>query len=264
MHSDTRREAHHEPIQKRHTKRQQKRIRAKKIRRMIFYTSLVTVLLCIIIFFTPLLSIRSINVSGNFRIESTELYQSLDIYTSQNLFLTRKGNVRKRILAFPYVESVSVKKKLFPPSLEIELQERESICVIPYNNAYAYIDGSGRILELADRRNDLCEINGLRLTSANPGETISLDDNSGLKTVLQALSAFKKSGLMSGITKIDFSDLENITFNYENRIDGVCGPYVDFSRKLSLFREAITSNKLTEHSRGTINLSRTGRAVYTP
>ena len=69
---------------------------------------------------------------------------------------------------------------------------------------------------------------------------------------------------MSGITKIDFTDLENITFNYENRIDGICGPYVDFSRKLSLFREAITSNKLTEHSRGTINLSRTGRAVYTP
>ena len=105
---------------------------------------------------------------------------------------------------------------------------------------------------------------GLRLTSANAGEIISLDDNSTLKTVISALEAFKKSGLMSGINKIDFSDFENITFNYENRIDGICGPYVDFSRKLSLFREAITSNKLTEHSRGTINLSRTGRAVYTP
>lgn len=260
MHSETK----HESIQKRHTKRQQKRIRQQKIRRMVFYALLASVALCIIIFFTPIFSIRSITVSGNFKVESTELYQALDIYQKQNLILTGSGNVKKRLLEFAYIDSVSVKKKLFPPSLDVEIVEREPICAITHNQAYVHIDSSGRILELSDKRNDLCEIFGLRLTSANPGETITLDDNSGLKTVLNAISAFKKSGLMSGITKIDFTDLENITFNYENRIDGICGPYVDFSRKLSLFREAITSNKLTEHSRGTINLSRTGRAVYTP
>lgn len=260
MHSDIK----HESIQKRHTKRQQKRMRAQRIRRIVSLSTLALIVLCIIVFFTPLLGIRHISVAGNFKVDTQSLEQALDSYNGHNLLLARKSNIKSRLLAFPYIESVAVKRKLIPPSLEIGVKEREAICVIAHNQSYVLIDQSGKILEVSDKKNDLTEIQGLRLTSANAGEIISLDDNSMLKTVVSSLEVFKKSGLMSGITKIDFSDFENITFNYENRIDGICGPYVDFSRKLSLFREAITSNKLTEHSRGTINLSRTGRAVYTP
>ena len=104
----------------------------------------------------------------------------------------------------------------------------------------------------------------MNLTAATDGTVISLDDNGKLKTVLSVLEQFRKSGLMSGVTVINFEDIDNITFNYQNRLDGICGPYVDFSRKLSLFREAITSNRLTENSRGTIDLTKKGHAVYRP
>ena len=74
----------------------------------------------------------------------------------------------------------------------------------------------------------------------------------------------KKTDIIKGVTVISFEDVTNITFNYENRLDVICGTYIDFRRKLSLFKEAINSNKLTENSKGTINLSTTGKAIYTP
>lgn len=253
-----------ESLQKRHIRRQQQRRRAMMIRRVTSVSLLSAIVLCIIIFFTPLFAIRSVQISGNSIIETATLEERLNTFVGSNLFTTRKSSIRKSVMDFAYAESVSIKRKLIPPSLIVEITERTPIANLLYNNSYVTIDMTGKILEVGDKNAELPEILGLRLTSANPGELISLDDNSKFKTVIAALEAFRKSGLISGITTINFTDLEEISFNYENRIDGICGPYVDFSRKLSLFREAITSNRLTENSRGTIDLTKTGRAVYTP
>lgn len=82
-----------------------------------------------------------------------------------------------------------------------------------HNNSFVTIDISGRILEVSDRKAELPELAGLNLTAATDGTVISLDDNGKLKTVLSVLEQFRKSGLMSGVTVINFEDIDNITFN---------------------------------------------------
>lgn len=253
-----------ESIRKRHSKRQQKRRRQQLIRRCISLSTLSAIVLCVIIFATPLLNIRNVSISGNIKIDSAELEPIAESFKGHNLILTGKGSVEKALLPFAYTESVSVKRGLFPPSLNIVITEREPVAQLVHNQSYVTIDIDGKILEVGERNTEYAEIIGLKLTSSNAGEIISLDDNGKLKTVIGVLASFKKSGLFAGVTKISLENMDNITFNYENRIDGVCGPYVDFTRKLGLFREAITSNKLTENSRGTIDLTKTGKAVYTP
>ena len=257
-------EGHEDSIRKRHSKRQQKRRRQQLIRRCISLGTLSAILLCVIIFATPLLDIRRVSISGNVKIETAELDPIAESFKGSNLILTGKGSVEKALLPFAYANSVSVKRGLFPPSLTIVITEREPAVQLMHNQSFATIDIDGRILEVGERNTEYAELVGLKLTSSNAGEIISLDDNGKLKTVLGVLESFKKSGLIAGVTKISLEDMDNITFNYENRIDGICGPYVDFTRKLGLFREAITSNKLTENSRGTIDLTKTGKAVYTP
>ena len=251
-------------IQKRHSRRQQKRRRAQLIRRTVSLGLLGIILLCIIVFFTPLLNIRSVTISGNSKIETDQIEQKLGVLTGENLLLTRTGKIEEDILTLAYVDKVSAKRGLFPPSITIEITEREPLAYIVHNNSFVTIDICGRILEVSDRKAELPELAGLNLTAATDGTVISLDDNGKLKTVLSVLEQFRKSGLMSGVTVINFEDIDNITFNYQNRLDGICGPYVDFSRKLSLFREAITSYRLTENSRGTIDLTKKGHAVYRP
>ncbi len=234
------------------------------MRRYISLGTLSVILLCIIIFFTPILDIREVNISGNVKIETAELEPVAESLKGSNLLLTGKGSAEKLILPLAYADSVAVKRGLFPPSLTIVITEREPAVQLMHNSSFVTVDIQGKILEVSDRKAEYAELSGLKLTSANEGEIISLDDNSKLKTVIGILESFKKSGLLTGVTKISLEDIDNITFNYENRIDGICGPYVDFTRKLGLFREAITSNKLTENSRGTIDLTKTGKAVYTP
>lgn len=251
-------------IRRRHTKRQQKRRRQQLIRRTITISTLSVILLCIILFATPLLHIRGVSISGNIKISTEELQPIAESLSGRNLLLTGKKGVKKMFLGFPYTDDISVNKKLFPPSLIIEIEEREPAICLMHNQEFVVADATGRILEVTSSKPEMPELIGLKLTSSNAGETLSLDDNSKLKTVVNILESFKKSGLLTGITKISLEDMDNIIFNYENRIDGICGPYVDFNRKLGLFREAITSNQLTEKSRGTIDLTKTGHAVYRP
>lgn len=257
-------EKQNESIQKRHSRRQQKRRRQQLIRRCITLGILGVALLCVIIFFTPLLDIRSVSVTGNVKIETATLEPVLESLKGQNLILTGKRSIESSLKTFAYTDTVSVKRGLFPPSLTIEIVECEPAVYMTHNSSFVTIDINGKILEVSDRKAELPELAGLKLTSANEGEIISLDDNGKLKTVIEVLTSFRKSGLLSGVTKIDLTDMNNITFNYQNRLDGICGEYVDFTRKLSLFREAITSNRLTENSRGTIDLTKKGKAVYRP
>ena len=51
---------------------------------------------------------------------------------------------------------------------------------------------------------------------------------------------------------------------YQDRINGLCGTQLDLGRKLSLFRETILSNNISDKAKGTIDLTVTGKAVYTP
>ncbi len=251
-------------IRRRHSKRQQKRRRQQLIRRTITISTLSVILLCIILFATPLLNIRDVNISGNIKLTSEETQPIVEQLSGRNLLLTGKKSVKKLFLSFPYTEDVDINRKLFPPSLVIEVTEREPAVYLMHNQAFVIIDETAKILEVSNSKPEIPELIGLKLTSSNQGEILSLDDNSKLKTVINILETFKKSGLLTGVTKISLEDIDNITFNYENRIDGICGPYVDFKRKLGLFREAITSNQLTENSRGTIDLTKTGHAVYRP
>ncbi len=253
-----------ESIRKRHSKRQQKRRRQQLIRRYTFFTVLAVIFLCVIIFLTPIFDIRAVNVEGNVMISTDDLNSALGEYMGKNLLLTSKGDVRRTLQGFAYADKISLKKGIFPPSVTVQIEECQPAVYLMHGKSFVTIDKTAKILEVSEAKPEFGELIGLKLTSANVGETLSLDDNSKLKTVVSMLEDFQRSGLLSGVTKISMENMDSITFNYESRIDALCGPYVDFKRKLGLFREAITSNKLTENSRGTIDLTKTGKAVYTP
>ncbi len=251
-------------IRNRHSKRQLKRRRQQLARRTIFLGSLSLILLLSIIFFTPIFNIRSVAVEGNSIIETDALLDALTSLDGENLLLTSKRDAKKVLDAFAYIDKVTVKKGLFPPSVTVVIDECKPACYLMHSKSFVVIDKTGKILDVTETKPEFTELTGLKLTSANEGENLSLDDNSKLKTVISMLADFEKSGLLSGVTKINMEDTNNILFNYENRLDAVCGAYSDFSRKLALFREAITSNSFTPNTRGTINLTKSGKAVYTP
>ena len=82
--------------------------------------------------------------------------------------------------------------------------------------------------------------------------------------MVMCLEEMKKIGILGGVRTISVADAGNITFNYEDRLDAICGSSVDLEKKLGYFKSAANSNRLTENSRGTIDLTTTGKAIYSP
>ncbi len=253
-------------IRKRHTKRQLKRRKQQLRRRYTFFGVLTLIVLSIILFATPLFSIKSIKVEGNINIEEAQLLSALDALKGDNLFLTSKKDTFKVLSGLSYVESVTIKKSYFPASITVIVTEcKPSFYVQCSDSSYAIVDKAAKVLEITGTRPEAAELLGLNVTSTNVGEALSTNDQSKLDTAKSVLDSFDRSSLLDGVTSINFEDISNIIFNYENRIDGKCGSSSNFDRKLSLFYEAVNSENFTENTRGTIDLSKKdSHAYYTP
>lgn len=252
-------------IKARHDERRKKRIKEQKMRRAAFFSFIALIAVLAVMFFTPLFNIKNVQISGNSRISNEEIMSTVGEIEGKNLFSYRKSKIRNRLHKLSYAEKVSVKKKLLPPSIEIDIKESTPAFQAEYAGGFTVVDKSGKVLEQASEKLEGVPImQGVLITSAKEGDSVVLKDTEAQKIIMSCIENMEKAGIIDGITVMSFEDMTNITFNYQNRLDVICGTHIDFQRKLALFKEAVNSNKLTENSRGTINLSTTGKAIYTP
>lgn len=252
-------------IQARHDKRRQKRIREQKMRRIAFFSFLALIAVLIVMFFTPLFNIKNVVIAGNSHISNEEITNTVGEIAGKNLFSYRKGKIKNKLNKLAYVDKVSVRKKAFPPTITIDVKECTPAFQAEYAGGFAVVDRLGKVLEQASEKvENVPVMEGITIASAKVGETVAFKDGETQKTVMSCIENMEKAGIIRDITVMSFADMTNITFNYQSRLDVICGTHIDFQRKLALFKEAVNSNKLTENSRGTINLSTTGKAIYTP
>lgn len=252
-------------IQARHNERQRKRIREQKLRRCIFFTVVALIVVLCITFLTPVFHIKNVKIQGNNRLTTEEITEQMGEIKGKNLFAFGQAGIKRRILSLAYAEKVGIKKKIFPPTVIIEIIEREPAFQIVFDGKFVLIDKTGKVVgEEKGKQDNLAVLEGAVVVSANKGSDIVFKNSSQQKTIIMCIEAMNKAGIIGDITSLSFEDLSNIKFNYQGRLDVICGGNNDFQRKLALLKEAVNSNKLTENSRGTINLSTTGKAIYTP
>ena len=252
-------------IKARHIKRQLQHKRMMKRRRTIFFTVLTIIFISIILFFTPLFNIKHINIYGNIKLETAVIKQKIGSVEEENLFRLNTKKIIKEIKTLPYTDDVKIKKKLIPSSLEVTVLECVPIGFVFYNEQYIILDKNFKVLEILDTKiENLGEISGLEITSATPGAILAVDDTEKLTSCTQCILELINQELIFKIGKIDFSDMSDILFTYENRLNVVCGSTVDFAKKIGMFSKAVSSSKLTADSRGTIDISISGKAIYTP
>ena len=72
------------------------------------------------------------------------------------------------------------------------------------------------------------------------------------------------TGILAKTTYISVDDITSIKFNYDNRIEVLCGSQLELERKIRMFAAAMESPTMKTNSLGTLDLSVPGRAVYTP
>lgn len=262
---DTTTQRNTDSIRIRHVKRLKQRKRMMKRRRIIFFTVVGLILVSIIIFFTPLFNIKNINISGNAKVETAQIKQTIGSVEEENLFRLRTNKIINNIKTIPYVDDVIIKKKVFPVGINVEVIECIPVGYIQNNESYVVLDKNFKVLEIVDAPvENVSQISGVAITSASEGAVITTDDSEKLLEVSDICAILIEHDMISKIGAIRFDDMNNITFTYENRLDVICGSIVDFSKKIGMFEKAVTSSKLTDNSRGTIDISISGKAIYTP
>ena len=102
-----------------------------------------------VLFFSPIFKIKEVLISGNQKISSDEIKNSL---ICNNIFLTTTKSVKSQLLQkFPEIMDLKISKNIFNKKLEINIQERESIGIFceTSKDMCFYFDKNGIVFEKA-------------------------------------------------------------------------------------------------------------------
>ena len=226
-----------------------------------FFLIAATVLVLIMFF-----NINSITVSGDDVYSDTDIIEASDVKTGDNLIFVSAKKINKKVTEnLPYVKSVKIKRHL-PATLEIVITKTVAEYGVLIDTQYSLLDGDGKVLE---KRLDFVGENIIvanlgKVTSAETGKIIELEDQKIFDKLIKLKSAFSETGI-TGITSADLTNIYDIRLIYQGRITLILGDTDsdNMVHKLSLAKEAIkTQDEENNTYRGTINLTVSGKAFW--
>ncbi len=270
--------------------RREQQLRSLKKRRRkkaILYLVLFLLLLCVgaVLTFTVFFHIAAFEVKGNSRYNAQEIIEASGIAKGENLFLCKTEQAAGRIAEkLPYVESVTIKRKL-PDKLVLTVKEAQLKLAVQQGNSYLIMTGSGKVLEIGatELPEGAALLKGVEVKSASPGKQASFppktqestraagetvveqqeNDQSQEKTVLDHLLDAVQETRLSGITRIDLSDLEDIRVVYQGRMEMLLGEDDQLAQKLKLGQEVIAREEESNpDKKGSINLTIPKKAFF--
>lgn len=223
-----------------------KRINRKKINISIIVLLLIAICGTIYYLTTPVFNISNVEIYGNDK-NTVETYISLTKINieSTNIFAITNNNIRKNLKENPYVEEVSIKRKL-PNTLQIYITERKVSYQIEYSNNYIYLDNQGYILEISEEKKDIPIIKGLSTIkeSIQIGQRLIDEDLIKLNTVAKIVNYCKYNIIENKITSINVTDDTNyIVYFGEDKKTLYLGDASNLSERLSLLKTILKNEE---------------------
>lgn len=247
--------------------RKKRRMRALRIRALLAVT-VIAIITVIVLFFTPLLNIQGFNVSGNSIVTNEEITSRLEPLKGTNLIMLSESDVIGQLSDLSYIEGVSVAKFLIPPSAMVNIQECVPAARIDMNGFNIIIDPQLKVLSDGDEfdTDAFAHIDGLNVPKYSIGKTLTLSEEDSEKTEVLAtcLQTMNSLEMLNKLDYIDLTDITNIRFGYDDRIDALCGTRLELERKIRKFDTIVNGGNIDDNARGIIDLSVSGKAIYTP
>ena len=239
----------------------QKRLKMKR-QRMLLVLILTVALVLVLLFLTPVFNIRSVSVDGNRIVTAEQFQEKLSPLVGENLFRTGGGKIRRTLKEIPYIDTVETQKKLFPPSVMVNVTEYMPAGLIRTDGRSLIVNRDLHVLSDEGEPYPVPVLTGLGISGYELGGVLKTDNSEKEQILSTALGTLESVGLIDKVMEINVSDIANVTMNYEDRLTVNCGTQLDLEHKLRLLKETIA--RLEENTRGTIDLSEPGRAVHIP
>lgn len=175
-----------------------------------------------------------------------------------NIFLVKLNELEDKILLNPYIDKVSIKRRI-PNKIAVVVNERvASYKVIEDNKSYILNDD----LVIMEKRDDLDGItlpilDGIDIEGRELGESIT--KNKEKIEFLKALKSSSDTFTNIRVSSVDVSDMSNI-YVYVNECKVILGANENIDKKLTKVVEILKSDKINIGN-GYINVSFSGNPV---
>ncbi|GAB2906484.1 cell division protein FtsQ/DivIB [Nonomuraea fastidiosa] len=100
-----------------------------------------------LVFFSPVLGVRSIEIVGNLTVPSERIKQQAGVPELHPLATVDLAGVESRVLGIRQLASAKV-DRVWPGTLKIEVVEREPVAAIETGGKVAVVDGEGVVIEV--------------------------------------------------------------------------------------------------------------------
>lgn len=179
-------------------------------------------------------AINTVQVAGNKTLPAQDIKKLAAVPLDANIFKVDLSQVEEKIKVDPLIKKVVV-ERAFPSTVEITVEERETVGLIPYHTKYLQVDIEGYCIGQVDntKYNDYPMITGLKLDKVSPGQNLGTDNVKSAVTYLDVIR--RRFGLLSGkISEINVADVNNIRLYTIDNVEVRLGDDNKMEDKLSL------------------------------
>lgn len=120
-----------------------------------------------LVFFSPVLGVRSVEVVGNLTVDTASIQKQAGVPALQPLATVDLAGVETKVLGLRKIATATV-VRAWPGTLRIEVVEREPVAVVLVNGKSALVDKTGVVTEIKDVAPPRLPV--LRLDRPGPGD----------------------------------------------------------------------------------------------
>lgn len=191
-----------------------KKARRKRMIKKIIILIIFLIISCVVFATkTNFFSIKEIECTGENLLTGEDVRIRTEGLIGDNILFIKKSNIEKELKRNPYVENITLKKKL-PNKLYIDVEERAGIYYVNEGNKFNIVSIDMILLEQVDNIDgkNLIELKGITIDDTELGSII--EDNARIKRVLyyfyRMRSELNEQGEDIPITCIDVSNLTKL------------------------------------------------------
>ena len=202
---------------------------------------LLFVLAVVAVALSPACNVHKITVEGNQRVSSEQILNAMGEVEGRNLFRISPKKLEQKIQGVPYVDEVSVHRKL-PNRLIVQIKEAKTALFIPFDGEMLCITKKGKVINCISPDNAIGApvVEGVTTAGYEIGKKLEPKDADSFKLALEYLGYLEDAKLRNKTTAMDVSNPDNVTFTINYHLLVEFGPKSnDVEYKMNFLKKAM-------------------------
>jgi cell division protein FtsQ len=176
---------------------------------------------------------------------SSQILTALGVQTDENIFsfnASKRAAQMEKLL--PLLENIQIQRK-YPGTVVVRATPAAAVCATEAQAGWLTLSTSLKILTVEAVQPDLPVLYGGEPVSTQPGDALEYaaqnsedgeDSDERMETLMQLLEELTDQGLVAGVTRLEYDDLDQLAFLYEDRISVLLGTVNELDYKMQFAR----------------------------